>query len=71
VTQNNDTQDGVNAAQSVRAKLTIPHHFGTFPGIAEMLMVVSPSSRACRIPYYEMRTGETISFRGRQLVRTK
>ena len=22
------------AAQSVRAKLAVPHHFGTFPGIA-------------------------------------
>lgn len=59
------------AAQSVRAKLAMPHHFGTFPGIAQNADAFVAELKKLRVPYYEMRPGETISFRGRQFVRTR
>ena len=57
------------AAQSVRAKLAVPQHFATFPGITTNSDVFAAELKKLRIPFYEMKPGETISFRGRQLVR--
>ncbi|HEX3282957.1 MAG TPA: metal-dependent hydrolase [Pyrinomonadaceae bacterium] len=57
------------AAQSVRAKLAVPQHYGTFPGITQNSDVFAAELKKLRIPFYEMKPGETISFRGRQLVR--
>ncbi|HWX41489.1 MAG TPA: metal-dependent hydrolase [Blastocatellia bacterium] len=57
------------AALSVRAKLAVPHHFGTFPGIVEKADGFSVELKRLKIPFYEMKPGETISFRGRQLVK--
>jgi L-ascorbate metabolism protein UlaG (beta-lactamase superfamily) len=57
------------AAQSVRAKLAIPHHFGTFPGIVQNAEGFSTELKNLKIGFYEMKPGETISFRGRQMVR--
>jgi L-ascorbate metabolism protein UlaG (beta-lactamase superfamily) len=59
------------AAQSVRAKLAIPQHFGTFPGIAQNADGFAAELRKLKIGFYEMKPGETISFRGKQLVKSK
>jgi L-ascorbate metabolism protein UlaG (beta-lactamase superfamily) len=55
------------AAQSVRARLAVPQHYATFPGIAENADAFAAELKKLRIPFYEMKPGETISFRGRQL----
>jgi L-ascorbate metabolism protein UlaG (beta-lactamase superfamily) len=57
------------AASSVRAKLAVPQHYGTFPGITATSDVFAAELRKLRIPFYEMKPGETISYRGKQLVR--
>ena len=59
------------AAQSVRAKLAVPHHFGTFPGIAPTADGFAAELRKLKIGYYEMKPGETISFRGRQFLKSQ
>lgn len=59
------------AAQSVRAKLAIPQHFGTFPGIAQTADGFATELSKLKINFYEMKPGETISFHGKQLVKTK
>ena len=57
------------AAQSVRAKLAIPHHFGTFPGIVQNADGFAAELKTLRINFYEMKPGQTISFRGKQLIK--
>jgi L-ascorbate metabolism protein UlaG (beta-lactamase superfamily) len=57
------------AAQSVRARLAIPHHFGTFPGITPNANSFAAELKKLRIGFYEMKPGETIAFRGKQLIR--
>ena len=59
------------AAQSVRAKLAIPQHFGTFPGIVQNADSFAAELKTLRIDFYEMKPGETISFRGKQLIKSK
>jgi L-ascorbate metabolism protein UlaG (beta-lactamase superfamily) len=54
------------AAKSVRAKLAVPQHFATFPGIAENAAVFAAELKKLQIPFYEMKPGETITFRGRE-----
>lgn len=54
------------AAQSVRAKLAIPHHYATFPGITEKADGFASILKRLQIPFYEMKPGETISYRGKQ-----
>lgn len=56
------------AAKSVRAKLAIPQHYATFPGITENSSVFATELKKLKIPFYEMKPGETISFRGRQVM---
>jgi L-ascorbate metabolism protein UlaG (beta-lactamase superfamily) len=56
------------AAQSVRAKLAIPQHYATFPGIAENSDAFAAELKKLKIPFYEMKPGETISFRGKQMM---
>jgi L-ascorbate metabolism protein UlaG (beta-lactamase superfamily) len=56
------------AAQSVRAKLAIPHHYATFPGIAENSDGFAVGLKKLKIPFYEMKPGETISYRGKQMM---
>ncbi|MBD0369921.1 MAG: metal-dependent hydrolase [Pyrinomonadaceae bacterium] len=55
------------AAQAVRAKLAIPQHYATFPGIAENSNEFAAELKKLRIPFYEMKPGETITFRGKQM----
>ncbi|HKQ06372.1 MAG TPA: metal-dependent hydrolase [Blastocatellia bacterium] len=59
------------AAKSVRAKLAIPQHYATFPGISETSGVFAIELKKLGIPFYEMKPGETISFRGKQMVQKK
>ena len=56
------------AASSVRAKLAIPHHFGT-EGTAMTSADFAAELKKYKIPFYEMKAGDTITFRGRQMVR--
>jgi L-ascorbate metabolism protein UlaG (beta-lactamase superfamily) len=57
------------AAQSVRARLAVPQHYATFPGIAQNADEFAAELKRLKIPFYEMKPGETVTFRGRQLVR--
>jgi L-ascorbate metabolism protein UlaG (beta-lactamase superfamily) len=59
------------AAQSVHAKVAIPQHFGTFPGIAQTADGFAAELKKLKVGFYEMKPGETISFRGRQLIKGK
>lgn len=56
------------AAKSVRAKLAIPQHYATFPGIAENSNGFAAELKKLKIPFYEMKTGETIAYRGKQMM---
>jgi L-ascorbate metabolism protein UlaG (beta-lactamase superfamily) len=57
------------AAQSVRARLAVPQHYATFPGIAQNADEFAAELKRLKIPFYEMKPGETITFRGRQMTR--
>jgi len=59
------------AAQSVRARLAIPQHFGTFPGIVQNSDGFAAELKKLKIEFYEMKPGETISFRGKQRLNGK
>lgn len=59
------------AAASVRCRIAIPHHFGTSPGIAQNPSLFAAELKKLRVPMYEMKPGETVVFRGRELVRGK
>jgi len=55
------------AAQSVRARLAVPQHYATFPGIAQNSNDFAAELKRLKIPFYEMKPGETVTFRGRQM----
>jgi len=57
------------AAQSVRARLAVPQHYATFPGIAQNADEFAAELRRLKVPFYEMRPGETVTFRGRRMTR--
>jgi L-ascorbate metabolism protein UlaG (beta-lactamase superfamily) len=57
------------AAQSVRARLAVPQHYATFPGIAQNADEFAAELRRLKIPFYEMGPGATVTFRGRQMIR--
>jgi len=56
------------AAQSVRAKLAVPMHFGTFAGLLQTADDFAANLKQLKIPFYEMKPGDTVTFRGRQMV---
>ena len=56
------------AAKSVRAALAVPQHYATFPGIAQNSGAFAAELKRLKIPFYEMKPGETINYRGRQRV---
>ena len=57
------------AAQSVRTKLAVPMHFGA-PGDALLSAdAFAADLKQMKINFYEMKPGETLSFRGRQMIR--
>ncbi len=57
------------AAQSTGARLAIPQHYATFPGIAQNSNDFAAELKRLKIPFYEMKPGETVTFRGRQMSR--
>jgi L-ascorbate metabolism protein UlaG (beta-lactamase superfamily) len=57
------------AAQSVRARLAIPQHFATSPGMTETADGFAAELKKLKIPFYEMKPGATLSFRGKQMVK--
>jgi L-ascorbate metabolism protein UlaG (beta-lactamase superfamily) len=57
------------AAKSVRAALAVPQHYATFPGIAQNADDFAAELKRLKIPFYEMKPGETVTFRGRVMVR--
>lgn len=57
------------AAQSLHAKLAIPMHYGTFPGLLQNADGFAADIKKLKIGFYEMKPGETISFRGKRLMR--
>lgn len=59
------------AAQAVRARLAVPQHFGTFPGIAQTAEGFAAELKKLKVNFYEMRPGETLTYRGKQLVKGK
>jgi L-ascorbate metabolism protein UlaG (beta-lactamase superfamily) len=59
------------AAQSLRAKTVIPMHFATFEGLLPSADGFAAELKKLRIGFYEMKPGETVSFRGRQMTPTR
>ncbi len=59
------------AAQSLRAKLAVPHHFGTFPGISPNAEAFAAELRKRKVAFHEMKPGETMVFRGRDVVKAR
>ena len=57
------------AAQSVGARLAIPQHYATFPGISANADGFAAELKRLKIPFYEMKPGETISYRGKVMVK--
>ena len=57
------------AAKSVGAKLAIPQHYATFEGIAQTADGFAAELKTLKIPFYEMKPGETISCLGKKLVK--
>ena len=57
------------AAKAVRAKLAIPQHFATDEGMTQSADSFAAALKALKVPFYEMKPGETIVYRGKQLVR--
>jgi L-ascorbate metabolism protein UlaG (beta-lactamase superfamily) len=56
------------AAKSVGAKLAIPQHYATFPGISVNADNFAAELKTLKIPFYEMKPGEAILYRGKQMV---
>ncbi|HEX9962948.1 MAG TPA: metal-dependent hydrolase [Pyrinomonadaceae bacterium] len=63
-----ESRMAAKAAKSVRAKLAIPQHYATFPGIAENSNVFAAELKKLKIPFYEMKPGETVVYRGKQMM---
>src|SRR5918998_1349296 len=55
------------AARAVGARLAVPQHYATFPGIAANADEFAAELRRLKIPFREMKPGETLSFRGRRM----
>jgi L-ascorbate metabolism protein UlaG (beta-lactamase superfamily) len=54
------------AAKSVNAKLAVPQHYATFPGITQTSDAFAVELKKLKTPFYEMKPGEILTFRGRQ-----
>jgi len=61
----------VRAAQSLRTKLVVPMHFGTFPGLLQSADGFATEIKKLNIGFYEMKPGETVVFRGKQMIKNK
>ena len=61
-------QTAAKAAQAVNAKLAIPQHYGDFlPFFAKDANGFAAELKKYNIPFYEMKPGETITFRGTKM----
>jgi len=54
------------AAKAVGAKLAIPHHFATDESMTPNTAGFSAALLTLKVPFYEMKPGETITFRGKK-----
>ena len=59
------------AAQSLRAKIAIPMHFGTFEGLLPSADGFAAELKKLKLNFYEMKPGDTIVFRGSRLLTNK
>jgi L-ascorbate metabolism protein UlaG (beta-lactamase superfamily) len=59
--------DAVHAAQSVKAKLVIPHHYKTFPILTQNTDSFFKGLDRAHIAHYEMQPGQTVEFQGAKL----
>jgi L-ascorbate metabolism protein UlaG (beta-lactamase superfamily) len=58
------------AAHSVHTKLAVPHHFGS-EGMTPTAEDFAAELKKLKVDFHEMKPGETLTFRGRQLQKTK
>ena len=56
------------AAQSLRARMVVPMHFATFEGLLPNANEFAAEVKKLKIGFYEMKPGEIISFRGKQMI---
>lgn len=56
------------AAQSLHTKLAIPMHFGTADDLLTSADGFAAEVKKLKIGFYEMKPGETTTFRGRQMI---
>ena len=56
----------VRAAVAVRARLAVPHHYGTFPVLTQDPEGFARAARAAGVPVRVLRPGETLVYRGRR-----
>lgn len=59
------------AAASLRAKLAVPHHYGTAPGMAQTADVFASELARRKLRFHEMKPGQTMTFKGREVVKEK
>lgn len=59
------------AAQSLRTKIVTPMHFATFEGLLPNANEFAAEVKKLKIGFYEMKPGETILFRGKQMTQTR
>lgn len=59
------------AAHTLRAKTVVPMHFATFEGLLPNADGFAAEVKRLRIGFQEMKPGETISFVGKQMIRTR
>jgi L-ascorbate metabolism protein UlaG (beta-lactamase superfamily) len=57
---------GARTAAAVRARLAIPMHFGTDEGMTPDTNLFRAELKRLMIPFYEMRPGETILYKGKR-----
>jgi len=55
------------AAAVMRAKLAIPHHFGTSPGMTPNANSFAAELQRLKVKFREMKPGESIEFKGNRL----
>jgi L-ascorbate metabolism protein UlaG (beta-lactamase superfamily) len=47
------------------AALAVPQHYATFPGIARNADDFAAELERLKVPFYEMKPGETVTYHGR------
>jgi len=55
------------AAASVRVKLVIPMHFGTFPVLTQDTTFFRQALKKQGVPFRQLHPGETIAFEGKRI----